>query len=67
MFFENNYLLEVYRANKLKESHGCLETYCSLKMSISPFFAKNGGKSFYFFYSKEDTAIALVFIMYDGS
>ena len=22
-FFENNYLLEVYRANKLKESHGC--------------------------------------------
>ena len=22
-FFKNNYLLEVYRANKLKESHGC--------------------------------------------
>ena len=22
-FFENNQLLEVYRANKLKESHGC--------------------------------------------
>ena len=22
-FFENNYLLAVYRANKLKESHGC--------------------------------------------
>ena len=34
---------------------------------IFPFFAKNEGKSFYFFYSKEDTAIALVFIMYDGS
>ena len=23
LFFENNKLLEVYRANKLKESHGC--------------------------------------------
>ena len=41
---------------------------------IFPFFAKNGGKSFLFFflfflffYSKEDTAIALFFIMYDGS
>ena len=32
-----------------------------------PFFAKNGGKSFYFFILKKDTAIALVFIMYDGS
>ena len=37
-------------------------------MSVfSHFFAKNGGKSFLFFYSKEDTAIALDFIMYDGS
>ena len=30
-------------------------------------FAKSKGKSFYFFNSKEDTAIALVFIMFDGS
>ena len=30
-------------------------------------FAKNGAKSFYFFYSNEDTAITLVFIMYDCS
>ena len=28
------------------------------------FLPKNGGK---FFYSKEDTAITLVFMMYDGS
>ena len=35
--------------------------------SIFPFLAKNGGKGFYFSYYKEDTAIALVFIMYDGS
>ena len=30
-------------------------------------FAKSEGKSFYFFYSKEDNAIALVFITFDGS
>ena len=37
-------------------------------MSVfSHFFAKNGGKSFFIFYSKEDTAIALVFIMHDSS
>ena len=34
---------------------------------FSNFFAKNGGKRFLFSYFKEDTAIALVFIMYDGS
>ena len=28
---------------------------------IFPFFAKNGGKSFYFLICKEDTAIALDF------
>ena len=32
-----------------------------------PFFAKNGGKSSYLFYSKEVTTIALVYMMYDGS
>ena len=31
------------------------------------FFAKNGGKSFLCFYSKEEVANALVFILYDGS
>ena len=37
-------------------------------MSVfSHFFAKNAGKSFYVFYSKEEVAIALVFILYDGS
>ena len=34
---------------------------------IFPFFAKNRGKSFFSFYSKPDTAIVLVFILYDGS
>ena len=39
------------------------------KGHIFPFFAKNGGIFFFFFfsYSKVDTAVALVFIMYDGS
>ena len=32
-----------------------------------PIFAKNGGKSFYGFFSKEEVAMALVFILYDGS
>ena len=31
------------------------------------FLPKMRVKVFFFFYSKEDTAIALVFIMYDGS
>ena len=36
---------------------------------FSPFFfLQNGGKSVVLFsYAKEDTAIALVFMMYDGS
>ena len=39
-----------------------------LKMTVfPPFFTKNGGKSFLFSYSREDTAIALAFIMYDCS
>ena len=38
-----------------------------MKMAVFSFFAKNGSKSFLFSYSKEDTAIPLVFIMYDGS
>ena len=33
---------------------------------IFPFFAKNGG-IFLFSYSEENTAIALVSVMYDGS
>ena len=34
---------------------------------FSHFLQKNGGKCFYFFYSKENTAIVLVFIMYDDN
>ena len=34
---------------------------------IFQFFAKNGGKKFLFSYSEEDTAIALVSVIYDGS
>ena len=34
---------------------------------FSHFLPKVGGKSFLFSYSKEDTAIALVLIMYDIS
>ena len=36
-------------------------------MSAFSHFAKNGGKRCFIFYSKEDTAVALVFIMFDGS
>ena len=37
-------------------------------MSVfSHFLPKMGVKVFTFFYSKEDTEIALIFVMYDGS
>ena len=36
-------------------------------MAVFSHFCQNEGKGFLFSYSKEDFAIALLFIMYDGS
>ena len=46
---------------------GVKEIYGPLKMSVFSHFLPKIGVKVFMFYSKEEVAIALVFILYDGS